>query len=300
MLAIAVSGHEVRYFIWERIGEEVSLQSCQVIPWGQELDGFHNVAAIRDMIQRIIADVPERDRLVTYVSLDAGFCQYSLLEIDPHWDANDQLGYIRDSRIGDITLYDSFQYPMTHVAGQYLNIDCPIVLRKAITAGLPDNPKTRRYLTIGLFSAYSYASRVVPALDRGRHLFWRISGSGQDQFLEVDDGEFRGLHLMDRENGHVEVRTVGDDSLQKPIIALVEQLMQGEDAPFPEVEDVFVYHGSGDTTFLEHLFSREQSSLALMNPFWRWNWPNVPDADNRYLQSAFAELADAIWVHQRV
>ncbi|MCH7573557.1 MAG: hypothetical protein IIA59_00355 [Candidatus Marinimicrobia bacterium] len=300
MLAISVSGHELRYFVWERRGEDVSLKACQVIPWSSEVDGFHNVATIRDMIQRITTEIEAGDREATYLTLDASFCQYSLVEVDPTYGVSEQLEYIKSSRIGQAPLFDSFQYPLAGAAGRYLNIDCPIVLRRAIMGVLPGNHSKNHYLTLGLFSSYSYMSRVVPALNSGRHLFWRVSGSGQDQFLEVHDGEFFALHQMDRGTDLIKVRTIGDDTLQRPIIALVEQLMEGEDAPFPEVDNIFVYQGSGDTRFLEELFSGEQSSLALMNPFWRWNWPDVPDADNRFTQSAFAELADAVWMEQRV
>ena len=116
----------------------------------------------------------------------------------------------------------------------------------------------------------------------------------------MDKGEFRALHLLDRANDNLRVDSIGDHELQKPIVSLVEQLLEGEDAPFPEVGNIFVYQGSGDSDFLERVFEHEQSSLSLMNPFWRWNWPNVPDADNRFSQSAFAELADAIWVAPNV
>ncbi|MCH8327876.1 MAG: hypothetical protein IID15_05045 [Candidatus Marinimicrobia bacterium] len=271
-----------------------------MIPWRSEVDGFHNVATIRDMIARITTEIDAGDREVTYLTLDAGFCQYSLIEVDPTYGVNEQLDYIKSARIGQASLFDSFQYPLVGAAGRYLNIDCPIVLRRAIMGALPGNHSKKHYLTLGLFSAYSYMSRVVPALNRGRQLFWRVSGSGQDQFLEVHDGEFLALHQMDRGTDQIKVRTIGDDTLQKPIIALVEQLMDGEDAPFPEVDNIFVYQGSGDTDFLEELFADERSSLALMNPFWRWNWPDVPDADNRFTQSAFAELADAVWMDAHV
>ena len=300
MLAIAVSGHEIRYFIWDRSGEDIILKSCQVIPWEEDVNGFHNVASIREMIQRLTSEVDEADREATYLTLDAGFCQYSILQVDPDWPVQEQLDYLQLSRVGSAPLYDSYQYPLASGAGQYLNIDCPLVLRRAVTSALPAGREANTFLTLGLFSAYSYVTRVVPALNRGRHLFWRASGSGEDQLLEVEDGEFRALHLLDRTGESVRVQSIGDQELQKPIISLVEQLLAGEDSPFPEVENIFVYQGSGNSDFLESVFQREQSSLSLMNPFWRWNWPNVPDADNRFSQSAFAELADAIWAVQSV
>ena len=113
MLAISVSGHELRYFVWERRGEDVSLKACQVIPWGTEVDGFHNVATIRDMIQRIITEIEIEDREVTYLTLDANFCQYSVVDVDPKFAVREQLDYIRDSRIGQTPLFDSFQYPLS-------------------------------------------------------------------------------------------------------------------------------------------------------------------------------------------
>ena len=112
MLAIAVSGYEVRYLVWERDGEDVALKSCQVIPWGQKVDGFHHVATIRDMIQRIASEIDPRDREKTYLTLDADFFQYSILDIDPTWEVQEQIEHMTRSKIGQAPLYDSFQFPM--------------------------------------------------------------------------------------------------------------------------------------------------------------------------------------------
>lgn len=302
MLAIAVSSREMRYINWDKQVDEVKLVACQVIPWEQEVDGFHNVASIREMIQRVLAEVKEEDKSLVYVALDAAFCKYSLMEIDPTWNVKAQLGYIRQNRFGDRPFYDSFQFAINDESGLYFNIDCPVVLRRAVHAALPQNDGAAAHqLSIGIFSAYSYASRVVPGLDRGRRLFWRASELGNDQFLEVHDGEFQALHLLQRNGSKVvQIATVGRSELKEPITAFVDQLIGGEDALFPEVESVFVYLGSGNADFLAGILGREQSSLSLLNPFWRWNWPKVPEADNRFTQSAFSELADAIWVTESV
>lgn len=302
MLAIAVSSREVRYINWDKQIDEVRLVACQVIPWEQEVDGFHNVASIREMIQRVLAEVKEEDKSLVYVTLDAAFCNYSVMEVDPAWDVKEQLGFIRQNRFGDRPFYDSFQFALNDRPGLYLNVDCPVVLRRAVHAALPQNDGAASHqLSIGIFSAYSYASRVVPGLDRGRRLFWRASELGDDQFLEVQDGQFQALHLLQRDGSKViQVTTVGRSDLKEPIAAFVEQLTGGEDALFPEIESVFVYLGSGNADFLAGILGKEQSSLSLLNPFWRWNWPEVPEADNRFTQSAFSELADAIWVSQRV
>lgn len=302
MLAIAVSSREVRYINWDKQIDEVKLVACQVIPWEQEVDGFHNVASIREMIQRVLAEVKDEDKSLVYVTLDAAFCNYSVMEVDPGWDVKEQLGFIRQNRFGDRPFYDSFQFALSDNSGLYLNVDCPVVLRRAVYAALPQNNGAAAHqLSIGIFSAYSYASRVVPGLDRGRRLFWRASERGDDQFLEVQDGQFQALHLLQRDGSKVvQVTTVGRHDLKEPIAAFVEQLTGGEDALFPEVESVFVYLGSGNADFLAGILGREQSSLSLLNPFWRWNWPEVPEADNRFTQSAFSELADAVWATQRV
>ena len=302
MLAIAVSSHELRYINWDKQVDEVRLVACQVIPWEQEVDGFHNVASIRKMIQTVLAEVEEEDQSLVYITLDAAFCNYSVMGIDPAWDVKEQLGFIRKNRFGDRPFYDSFQLALDDAAGLYLNIDCPTVLRRAVDAALPrDADGAAHQLSIGIFSAYSYANQVVPGLNRGRRLFWRASELGNDQFLEVQDGQFQALHLLQRDGSKVvQVTTVGRSDLKEPLAAFVEQLMGGEDALFPEIESVFVYLGSGNADFLASILGREQSSLSLLNPFWRWNWPEVPEADNRFTQSAFAELADAIWVSQRV
>ncbi|UCH63493.1 MAG: hypothetical protein JSU77_03315, partial [Fidelibacterota bacterium] len=115
------------------------------------------------------------------------------------------------------------------------------------------------------------------------------------------EGAFQALHFFERDASKVRpCTTVGDSRLQEPIVAFVEQLAEGQETSFPEVENVFVYLGSGDTGFLEHVLQVEQSALSLLNPFWRWNWPEVPEADNRFTQSAFSELADAVWAAEHV
>jgi len=142
---------------------------------------------------------------------------------------------------------------------------------------------------------------VVPALDRGRRLFWRVSEGGLDQFLEIQEGTFKALHFYERNNSVVRhSATIGNSNLQEAIIAFLRQLNEGRDASFPEVENVFAYLGSGGTDFLEQTMQVQQSTLAILNPFWRWNWPEVPEADNRFTQSAFSELADAVWVAENV
>ncbi|UCH61869.1 MAG: hypothetical protein JSU77_08645 [Fidelibacterota bacterium] len=301
MLAIAFSGHEVRYINWDRSGEDVRLIACQVIPWEREVDPFRDVARIREMIQRIIAEIRDDEATPVYLTLDAGLCHFSVMEIDPAWNAKEQLDFIQRTRFGSESLYASFQYPVESGAGSYLNVDCPTVLRRAVKSALPHIDSATHLLNIGVFSAYSYAKRVVPALERGRRLFWRASERGPDQFLEIQEGAFQALHFFERDASKVRpCTTVGDSRLQEPIVAFVEQLAEGQETSFPEVENVFVYLGSGDTGFLEHVLQVEQSALSLLNPFWRWNWPDVPEADNRFTQSAFSELADAVWVAEHV
>ena len=301
MLAIAFTDQEVRYINWDRSGEEVRLIACQVIPWEREIDPFRDVARIREMIQRIIAEAKEVETAQVYLTLDAGLCHFSVMEIDPAWNAKEQLDFTQRSRFGPGLLYASFQYPIENSPGCYLNVDCPKVLRRAVKSALPEADLATHFLSIGVFSAYSYAKRVVPALERGRRLFWRTSERGPDQFLEIEEGVFRALHFFRRDasKGHP-CTTIGNSHLQGPIAAFVERLTDGQDASFPEVEDVFVYLGSGGTGFLERVMQTEQSTLSLLNPFWRWNWPEVPEADNRFTQSAFSELADAVWAAERV
>ncbi len=301
MLAIAFSGHEVRYVNWDRSGEEVRLIACQVIPWEREVDPFRDVARFRDMIKRILAEANEVETAPVYLTLDAGFCHFSVLEIDPTWNVNEQLDFIQRSRFGTDPLYASFQYPLGNCSRRYLNVDCPMVLRRAVKSALPHKASSTHWLNVGVFSAYSYARRVVPALERGRRLFWRASEHGLDQILEIQEGTFRALHFFEREASSVRPHTtIGNSRLQEPIMAFVEQLTRGQDASFPEVENVFVYLGSGGTGFLEHVMRIEQSTLSLLNPFWRWNWPEVPEADNRFTQSAFSELAGAVWAAEHV
>ncbi|MBA7605152.1 hypothetical protein ES703_12281 [subsurface metagenome] len=301
MLAIAFSGHEVRYINWDRSGEKIRLIACQVIPWEREVDPFRDVACIREMIQRIIAEANEVETAPVYLTLDAGLCHFSVMEIDPAWNAKEQLDFIQRARFGTEPLYASFQYPVENSTGFYLNVDCPTVLRRAVKSALPHTASSAHLLNIGVFAAYSYARRVVPALERGRRLFWRASERGPDQFLEIQEGAFRALHFFERDASKVRpCTTIGNSRLQGPIAAFVEQLTDGQDAIFPEVEDVFVYLGSGGTGFLEHVMQVEQSALSLLNPFWRWNWPEVPEADNLFTQSAFSELADAVWAAEHV
>ncbi|MCH7497827.1 MAG: hypothetical protein IH971_08250 [Candidatus Marinimicrobia bacterium] len=301
MLAIAFSGHELRYIHWTRTGAEVRLNACQVIPWESELDPFRDVARVRDLIQRIIVDTGDADETPIFVTVDAGLCHFALQEIDPQWNAREQLDFIQRERFGDEPLYASFQYPLSLGAGQYLNVDCPMVLRRAVENALPATADLPHSLSVGLFAAHSYAQRVVPALERGRRLFWRTSAGGHDQFLEIEDGEFKAIHFFQRHATAVQhLRTIGQSGLQVAIATFVEQLSGGREAEFPEVDDVFVYLGSGSSSFLEGVLQVEQSALSLLNPFWRWNWPEVPEADNRFTQSAFTELADAVWAGQDV
>ena len=301
MLAIAVSECEVRYLSWESHGEEVRLLACQVIPWEQKVDGFHNIAAVREMVKQIAAENAAEGLPLLYITINAAFCKYSVLEVDPSWDVGEQLDFILKCRFGDTPFYESFQYPIDPARGLYFNIDFPVVLRRAINAALPAGSTQEQLLSIGVFSAMNYARKVVPGLERGRRMFWRVSADGRDQFLEIQDGEFQALHLLDRDGGQVRhITTAGRSSLSNHIATFVEQLAEGQDALFPEVENVFVYQGSGPADFLERILEREQSSVALLNPFWRWNWPEVPEADNRFNQSAFAELAHAVWAVNRV
>ncbi|GAH68444.1 unnamed protein product, partial [marine sediment metagenome] len=249
----------------------------------------------------ILAEANEVETAPVYLTLDAGFCHFSVLEIDPAWNAKEQLDFIQRGRFGAEPLYASFQYPLGNCSGHYLNVDCPMVLRRAVKSALPHKASSTHWLNIGVFSAYSYARRIVPALERGRRLFWRASEHGLDQFLEIQEGTFRALHFFERDTSSVRPRTtIGNSHLQEPIMAFVKQLTEGQDASFPEVEDVFVYMGSGGTGFLEHVMRIEQSTLSLLNPFWRWNWPEVPEADNRFTQSAFSELACAVWAAEHV
>ncbi|UCD39091.1 MAG: hypothetical protein JSW54_06320 [Fidelibacterota bacterium] len=301
MLAIAISAHEIRYIIWERSGEELQLVGCQVIPWEHELNPFRDVARIRDMIQRIVAEAGVNKTGPVYVTLDASFCHFSLAEVDPTWNAEEQLEFISLCRFGGESLYTSFQYPLADTSGLFLNIDCPSLMRRAIQTVLPANSSYSHSLSVGVFSAYSYAKRVVPALERGHRLFWRASEHGPDQFLEILDGEFIALHFFNRTVSKIRpLATVGNSRLQEPIVDFIEQLSDGQDAMFPEVDSVFSYLGSGGIGFLEQILETEQSTLSLLNPFWRWNWPEVPEADNRFTQSAFSELADAVWAAQHV
>lgn len=301
MLAISLSAREVRYINWDRQGEEVSLIACQLIPWDKEVDPFHDVARFRDIIHSIVHEVDEDMANPVYLALDAGFCHFSVLEIDAAWNAKEQLDFIQSSRHGNEPLYASFQYPLDNGSGLYLNIDCPMLLRQAIESVLPSGVTSAHTMNIGIFSAFSYAKRVVPALDRGRRLFWRVSEGGLDQFLEIQEGAFRALHFYERNNTVVRhSATIGDSNLQEAIIAFLRQLNEGKDASFPEVENVFAYLGSGGTDFLERTILVQQSTLAILNPFWRWNWPEVPEADNRFTQSAFSELADAVWMAENV
>ncbi|UCH09174.1 MAG: hypothetical protein JSU61_07970 [Fidelibacterota bacterium] len=296
MLAIAISGYEIRYIIWDRSEGEVRLVACQVIPWESEIDPFHDVAQARDMIQRIVSEAGPVSTGPIYLTLDAGFCHFSMLEVDPSWSSKEQLEFIAHSRFGEEPVYVSFQYQLLDDSRFFLNVDCPQVLRRAIRIALPETSSNSHSLSIGLFSAYHYAKRVVPALERGRRLFWRTSEFSPDQFLEILDGEFKALHFFQRTaSGVRHIKTVGSGHLQEPIMDFYGQLGKGRNAIFPEVESVFVYLGSGGTGFLEQILSEEQSTLSLLNPFWRWNWPEVPEAENRFTQSAFSELADAIW-----
>lgn len=302
MIAIALSGHEIRYIIWESEGEEVQLIACQVIPWEHDIDPFQHTAQIRNIIGQIIAESPNNRESPVYLAVDADFFHFSVLEIDPYWDPREQLEFIFQNRFGDNEpLYTSFQFPLDASPGQYLNIDCPAVLRRAFQSSLPLLPENGHFLSVGIFSAHSYASRVVPALERGRRLFWRASEHGLDHFLEVEDGEFRALHFFQRDGAAVHhISTAGQSHLQKPISTFIEEVSSGKQAVFPEVENIFVYQGSGNSQFLERVWEVEQDALSLMNPFWRWNWPDVPEADNRFTQSAFTELADAVWVGRNV
>lgn len=301
MLAIAVSEREVRYLSWESHGDEVRLLACQVIPWEQTVDGFHNIANVRELIKQITAQNAADGLPLLYLTIDASFCKYSVLEVDPAWDVGEQLDFILKCRFGSTPFYESFQYPVDLVRGLYLNIDFPVVLRRAISAALPTVGTQQQLLSIGVFSAMNYARQVVPGLERGRRMFWRVSEDGRDQFLEILEGQFQALHLLDRDGGQVHhITTTGRSKLRNPIATFVEQLAEGQDALFPEVENVFVYQGSGTQEFLERILEREQSSVSLLNPFWRWNWPEAPEADNRFNQSAFAELAHAVWAVKRV
>lgn len=301
MLAIAVSEREIRYFSWEHHSDEVRLLSCQVIPWELPVDGFHNIAAVRELVKQIVADNSAEGMPGLYLTLDAAFCKYSILDVDPAWNVREQLDFVLKCRFGDTPFYESFQYPVDAITGRYLNIDCPVVIRRAINAALPVGGARDQLLSIGLFSAMKYAQKVVPGLERGRRMFWRVSSDGQDQFLEILDGEFQALHMLERDGGRVQnITTTGQSKLRHQIASFVEQLADGEDALFPEVDNVFAYQGSGDTDMLEQMLEREQSSVSLLNPFWRWNWPETPDADNRYTQSSFSELAYAIWAVKHV
>ncbi len=275
--------------------------ACQVLPWEQALDGFHNVSQIRDTIRQIseevLADSPSR----ISIALDAEFCNYSLMEIDPTWSADEQLEFSLHQRFGDTPFFRSFQYPVDAANGVYLNIDCPVVLRRAIHTALASFRQEKHLLAIGIFSAFSYALRNNSSLEHGRHLFWRASSHGRDQWLEINNGEFQALHLMDRDGSRVRhVHTVGHSRLKKAIASFIEQLGDGQDALFPEVETVYTYLGSGHPDFLAAIFERELSSISLLNPFWQWNWPDVPEADNRFEQSAFVELANSIWQQNNV
>lgn len=297
MLAIAYSGHEVRYFRWENDGDDVRLIACQVIPWAQEVDAFNNVASIRDMTQRIIGETNNGDPASIYITIDANFCNFTMMEIDPNWDTTEQLVFAKHNRFGNTAFYDAFQYPLNIELGQYLNVDCPVVLRRAVLSALPRTGRRFQRLSIGVFSAFNYAQRVVPGMAHGRWLFWRCSKDNVDQFLEINESVFQAVHLVSSNaDGTHKIKTIGVSTLQEGLMSFIDQLENGQDADFPEVEKVFVYHGSGDTDFLQGIFNREQSSLSLMNPFWRWNWPKVPEADNPITQSAFTELADAIWM----
>ncbi len=301
MLAIAFSGHELRYIQWERSGDEVRLLASQVIPWGREINPFRDVARVRDLLQKIIAEAGTSDGTPVYITLDAAFCHFAVQQVDPEWDTEEQLDSIQRGRFGSEPLYASFQFPLDDGAGDYLNVDCPMVLRRAVETALPTTSEVAHFLSIGLFSAHSYAQRVVPALDRGSRLFWRSSADGSEQFLEIRHGAFRALHFFQRTPDDVRhLRTIGNGRLVEPIAEFVRQLQDGQNAIFPEVDNVFVYLGSGDTAFLEEVLAVEQSTLSLLNPFWRWNWPEVPEADNRFTQSAFTELADAIWAVEDV
>lgn len=301
MLAIALSGRELRFINWDSSGDEVQLVACQVLPWDEEVNGFQHVARIREVIQRVLGEVKVEENTPVYVTLDASFCHYSVVEVDAAWDVAEQLSFVRETRLGETPLFDSFQYPLDPLSGRYFNIDCPVVLRRTINAALPKRDFGEHILSIGLFSAYNYAKRVVPGLDRGGRLFWRVSASGNDELLEIQQGQFQAIHLIEREGDSVRhIHTVGDSQLQGSITSFIELASAGEDAQLPEIETVFAYLGAGDGQFLEKIFAVEQSTLSLLNPFWRWNWPEVPEADNRFTQSAFAELADAIWATQRV
>jgi hypothetical protein len=302
MIAIALSGHEIRYIIWESEGEEVQLIACQVMPWEHEVDPFQNTAQIRNIIGQIIAESPNSLETPVFLTVDANFFHFSILEIDPLWDPREQLEFIFQNRFGENEpLYSSFQFPLAALPGWYLNIDCPAVFRRAFQSSLPLLQGNGHFLSVGVFSAYSYASRVVPALQRGRRLFWRASEHGLDHFLEIEDGEFKALHFFQRDETAVRhLSTVGKSHLQKPISSFIEEVSEGREAVFPEVENIFVYQGSGSPQFLERVWEIEQSTLSLMNPFWRWNWPDVPEADNRFTQSAFTELADAVWMARSV
>ena len=299
MLAVALSESEIRYMSWERIEEEIRLKACQVITWDERLDGFSSLIRIKDYLRQIIADT-ETDHRVIFMTLDVGLCNYRLQQIDPAWDAEEQLNFHSELRYGQTKIFDSFHYELKQAPGQVFTIECPHDLRTGV-AELLNEDKTASLLSMGIFAAHNYARKVVPKIDTGHKIIWRASSRGAQQLLEIDAGEFVALHVSSRTNdGGLGLRTYGAGLPAGQIIEFLNAAIKNEQPGLEGVDGIYTYLGSGSHEFMELILSGESDNIVLLNPFWRWNWPDVPGADNKYGQSAFTELAEAVWLGEHV
>ncbi len=299
MLAVALSENEVRYISWERIEEEIRLKACQVIIWEERLDGFGNLIRIKDYLRQIIADT-DTDHKIIFMTLDVGLCNYRLQQIDPAWDAVEQLSFLSTQRFGQTGIFDSFHYELKQSPGQVFTIECPHDLRTGL-AELLKEVNTASLLSMGIFAAYNYACKVVPKIDTGHKVFWRASSRGAQQLLEIEAGEFVALHVSSRNlDGSLILKTYGDGLPTGQIIEFLNSALKNEQPYLEGVDGIYTYLGSGSHEFMELILSGGSDNISLLNPFWRWNWPDVPGADNKYGQSAFTELAEAIWLGEHV
>ncbi|MFC1480773.1 hypothetical protein ACFL6E_00825 [Candidatus Neomarinimicrobiota bacterium] len=299
MLAVALSESEVRYISWERIEEEIRLKACQVITWEERLDGFGNLIRIKDYLRQIIADT-DTDHKIIFMTMDVRMCNYRLQQIDPAWDAVEQLDFLSNQRYGQTTVFDSFHYELRHIPGQVFTIECPHDLRIGLSELLKED-ETASLLSMGIFAAYNYACKVVPNIDTGHRIIWRASSRGAQQLLEIDSGEFVALHISSRNgDGSLGLQTYGAGLPEGQIIEFLNSAVKNEQPDLEGIDGIYTYFGSGSHEFMELILSGESDNISLLNPFWRWNWPDVPGADNKYAQSAFTELAEAIWLDEHV
>ncbi len=299
MLAVALSKSEIRYISWELVEDETRLKACQVIPFEERLDGFGSLIRIEDYLRQIIADT-DTNHQVIFMTLDVGLCNYRLQQIDPAWEVAEQLDFISAQRYGVSDVYDSFHYEMKHTPGHIFTVECPRNMRTSVAALLNEND-TAGLLSMGIFSAHNYARKVAPQIDAGHQVIWRASSQGVQQLLELDEGEFVALHTSTRKgNGALGLQSYGMGLPEDQIIEFLNAAWSDEQAKLAGVDKIYTYFGSGSHEFMEMILSSGEEHITLLNPFVHWNWPAVPGADNKYNQSAFTELAEAIWLGEHV